>query len=132
MQGAADPEPGCPREEDIDTPPMEAAVPQPLTYRDPYLIDKPLRAAVVIGEGFVNHQEHDAGEEREGQADQDGDLGGQNGVTSWLPASGLQPSKPGGRGGERARDRLSLTCSVTLSKPPAPFGPRFPLLPDTF
>lgn len=29
---------------------------------------------MVIGEGFVNHQEHDAGEESEGQADKNGDL----------------------------------------------------------
>lgn len=40
----------------------------------PYLIDKSLRTAVVIGEGFVNHQEHNAGEESEGQADKNGDL----------------------------------------------------------
>lgn len=106
---------------------MEAAVPQPLTCRGPYLIDKPLRAAVVIGEGFVNHQEHDAGEEREGQADQDGDLGGQNGVTSRLPASGLQPSKPGGRGrGEGKGQAVShlqcdpeqTTCTLWASVPP--------------
>lgn len=29
---------------------------------------------MVVGEGFVNHQEHDAGEESQGQADEDGDL----------------------------------------------------------
>lgn len=40
----------------------------------PYLIDKSLGTAVVIGEGFVNHQEHNAGEESEGQADKNGDL----------------------------------------------------------
>lgn len=29
---------------------------------------------MVVGEGFVNHQEHNAGEEGEGQADKNGDL----------------------------------------------------------
>lgn len=29
---------------------------------------------MVIGEGFVNHQEHNAGEESKGQADKNGDL----------------------------------------------------------
>lgn len=31
---------------------------------------------MVVGEGFVNHQEHDAGEEGQGQDDQDGNLEG--------------------------------------------------------
>lgn len=31
---------------------------------------------MVVGEGFVNHQEHDAGEEGQGQDDQNGHLGG--------------------------------------------------------
>lgn len=29
---------------------------------------------MVIGEGFVNHQEHNAGEKSKGQADKNGDL----------------------------------------------------------
>lgn len=31
---------------------------------------------MVVGEGFVNHQEHNASEEGEGQADKNGDLEG--------------------------------------------------------
>lgn len=30
---------------------------------------------MVVGEGFVNHQEHDTGEEGQSQDDQNGDLG---------------------------------------------------------
>lgn len=40
----------------------------------PYLVDKSFRTAVVIGKGFVNHQEHNASKEGKGQADKNGDL----------------------------------------------------------
>lgn len=56
----------------------------------PYLIDKSLWAAVVIGEGFINHEEHDAGKESEGQADEDGDL--EENKTERHPASACLPS----------------------------------------
>lgn len=41
-----------------------------------YLINESVRAGVVVGEGFIHHQEHDAGEEGQGQDDQDGHLEG--------------------------------------------------------
>ena len=35
-----------------------------------YLINESIGAGVVVGEGFINHQEHDAGEEGQSQDDQ--------------------------------------------------------------
>lgn len=35
-----------------------------------YLINKSIWAGVIVGEGFINDQEHDAGEEGQGQDDQ--------------------------------------------------------------
>lgn len=35
-----------------------------------YLINESIWAGMVVGEGFINHQEHDAGEEGQGQDDQ--------------------------------------------------------------
>lgn len=100
---------------------------------------------MVIGEGFVDHQEHDAGEESEGQADEDGDLEGNNAESH--PASALPPSaqhtgslrilsrwatwrvrKSRGSLGPKHwfRLALSLTCGVTWSKAPVLFGPQVP------
>lgn len=83
---------------------------------------------MVISEGFVNHQEHDAGEEREGQADEDGDLEGKR-ISHPDLASCLSPQAEGVQGTQELAP--SLACSVTLSQPPAGnWGLSFPLLPD--
>ena len=47
-----------------------------LLHSGSYLIDESIWAGVVVGEGFINHQEHDAGEEGQCQDDQDGHLQG--------------------------------------------------------
>ena len=53
---------------------------------EPHLINESVWAGVVVGEGFVNHQEHDAGEEGQGQDDQNGHLeGGQTLVSVCVP-----------------------------------------------
>ena len=77
---------------------------------------------MVVGEGFVNHQEHDAGEEREGQADEDGDLEGDTIDSHPALPSSLGPHTHPGRGAGDPR-----TGSVSaLSLPSALFGPWFP------
>lgn len=39
-----------------------------------YLIHKAIRTGVIIGEGFVHHQEHYAGQKGQSQNNKDGDL----------------------------------------------------------
>lgn len=41
----------------------------------PHLVNESVWAGMVVGEGFVNHQEHDAGEEGQSQDNENGDLG---------------------------------------------------------
>lgn len=52
---------------------------------------------MVIGEGFVNHQEHNAGKESKGQADKNGDLREDRTESHTVSAhvlSAMQPTVP--------------------------------------
>lgn len=52
-----------------------------------YLINESIWAGVVVGEGFINHQEHDAGEEGQGKDDQNRHLGGGRAMVSTCTCS---------------------------------------------